>query len=205
MYFPIRVFSHRFRCSALGSASASSAFPLSCQACPKTRGLSRAVGIGPGEALADTIVGAGCGGRLLEPVQPCRARRSQSLLLGVELELQRSIAQRLPSTVGLGCWKSCVGREEPCSQLRRAPALAASLERLRHEGTNASLAGLVACCSNLLIRVGGKFMGKWGAVQGSVCGGEQWEGESVPFAGIGCRIGFDGRCGGGARDGGSSL
>lgn len=48
-------------------------------------------------------------------------------------------------------------------------------------------------------------MGKWGAVQGSVCGGERREGESVPLAGIGCRRGFEGRCGGGARDGGSSL
>ena len=113
-------------------------------------------------------------------MQPCRARRSQSLLLGVELERQRRIAQRLPSTVGLGCWKSWWGEESrarsssvrlPWQHRWSSSAVLSASARPAAQRYRPIPAGLrVACCLNLLIRVGGNFTGKSELFNNSVCG-----------------------------------
>lgn len=48
-------------------------------------------------------------------MQPCRAPQSQSLLLGVELELQQMIAECLSSTVGLDGCEIWSRGEESCN------------------------------------------------------------------------------------------
>uniref|UniRef100_A0A803XTV7 Zinc finger matrin-type 4 n=1 Tax=Meleagris gallopavo TaxID=9103 RepID=A0A803XTV7_MELGA len=75
------------------------------------------------------VSGAGAGGRLPRPAQPCRARRSQSLLLGVELELQQMKPSAFPAQLVWETERSVLGRGEPGLRLRRAPIPAAPQER----------------------------------------------------------------------------
>lgn len=46
-------------------------------------------------------------------MHPCGARRSQSLLPGVELERRPGPARRLPRAVGPGCGRSRCGERSP--------------------------------------------------------------------------------------------
>lgn len=115
------------RCSGLGCVG-QLCLSQSCPACPRPGPVS-GIGIGPGEALADSRSwmrreAAGTSAALQSPAEPIAAARGGA-------GAQPSIAQRLPSTVGLGCWKSWWARGEPCSQPQRAPSPAASLEQPR--------------------------------------------------------------------------
>lgn len=92
--------------------------------------------LGPWESvLGKLIVRAGCGGRLLGPVQPCRARRSQSLLLGVELERSRASPSAFPAQLAWAAGRAG-GREESCA---RSPSV-----RLPRQHRWSSPAGLGA-------------------------------------------------------------
>lgn len=85
-------------------------------------------------------------------MQPCRAPQSQSLLLGVELELQQMIAECLSSTVGLdGCeiWsrgeESCIATPVCSFPGSIAGAAAISSVRQPHQRREGTAPSLTAC------------------------------------------------------------